>query len=543
MSRGLVCSVKNKDGLECDFIFRDFSGSRDRLKVFKNKEIGNDQIIIIGSSGSGKSIGIESVCECARTEGYTVVVLTEKKGDEFVVGEAGLKPVDEGHLGLLKNFDGGKGLFVPRGYPVRFYHPFVFKNKDFDPKKFFLPVEFFTFGINNLHEDSLTALFGKDEDKVITRLVTDILNKLGDGDNLFDLIRLINDACADEKDFKSVASSRTFWTVPRSSLGSSSILNQAYQSFGLFKSYFFLQNGFFDLNLDMRNVLFDKDSYHVFSVAWVRDKRVKYFVILELLCMIQDFLGKNKGKVKLCLVFDEIKSYLPSNRLVSYMEVLADKLRELLDTVRRMGCMTVSATQSYFGTCNEFRDSCNVKILMSLNPKDLKTLKKDFDFTSDTMRIIEGLKCGEYVLWESRDIFKVCKFVMPCHRHLEPAEDLFVEWKKEGLPVKNFLDLDKRMRDVYKKLDGDAKEKYLLLEKEKRLKKEEKDSEKLVKKKVVNVHKESMMRKIYEVKKEDFSISWSKMGVEFGCSDKVAKKYCKIWARRLGDKEFLEKLG
>lgn len=520
----------------------------------KNKIIDNEQVLISATSGGGKSILLEKVAEEYHNEGKCVVIsITEKEDDEFALGCVAFEPVLKFHLDILSK-QGDRH----RKYPVKFYHPFIFPTHDnnFHPEAKIFPINYYTFDVTQLSSEALQTILIGNEDKEIVRACLSIMGRLGKDDNLWDFLYKANKGIAELGLIEEIAQkpSKDNFYIPVKGIGDQRTLRNIVNCFGSFRDYFFLQPSSFKLNINWRRILNDPRSYHIFSTKWIKDNRLKVFVIIQLLKGLQNELSKMNVKYPCVIILEEIKILLPVNVSTIYEAELANLLRKLLSSIRTKGrgVTTLATTQTYRATNKEYRDSCTLHIIGRSAAGDKRVFLKDYGFSASAIEEIESLRVGRF-FWRSQGkIFKFDSF-MPLHRHFEAGENTFEEWNKfypnDTSDCLALVEEMSNMREVDEREAAERSEKDRERFQEQLKKKEErKDAKVQVKelgegfgnlrnlKKIKK--KEELMARAYEMRKSGKSLS--EMALELKVEYATAKKYAMLWANKLGDEQFLK---
>ena len=107
-----------------------------------------EQILVLGTSGHGKSIFIEKLIEAHHDAGYIVVSLVDIK-DEMELCYACMTPKEKYHLRQMDRFG-----IKPSSKKIKIFSPFTFSI----PKGNLPPINFFTIPIKTLRREELSML-------------------------------------------------------------------------------------------------------------------------------------------------------------------------------------------------------------------------------------------------------------------------------------------------------------------------------------------------------------------------------------------------
>jgi len=156
----------------------------------RNEIIDNQQVLIVGTAGSGKSVLLNVTAYELWQHGYTIVYLTEKPSREFDNAFFVFKPEEPYHLNILKNQQEEP---LDLGDCVIRYHPLIFPNKtdkrfSFNFYKKTAPFKFFSFDIRKIDNTGWASIFTSEEDKEAVRIAIDVCKDLKEGEGLWDFL-------------------------------------------------------------------------------------------------------------------------------------------------------------------------------------------------------------------------------------------------------------------------------------------------------------------------------------------------------------------
>lgn len=522
----------------------------ERLDIYrKDRDVSEDMMLVSGTTGSGKSTFIMSLCYTLwKYYGFSVVFLSEKFGDSFASSFCEFPPVDDWQLSALEEQSQGVETI-----PVVNYHPFSFRI----PFSGGLPdtFRFFSLPLKNLNEQCLASLFSGMEDAQSVRVCYNVLKKIGNSDGLANFLWKIKENL--KKDESVGQMSLSSFLIDAGLEGDARTLSKVSASFEAFSEHFFLQDIACPYNLDFVKLINDVKHWHVFSTNWVTERRVRYFTILAVLNELVRALESGKIKKKLVIVLEEVKVLIPRSSETSYKDELAKGLVELLSTVRSKGkgVMVVATSQNYYDTNKQFRGSCNSRLFFRTSPEDRVSLRKNLNYNQSMIELLQELnqKVGYCVFADELERGIYSKYVadVPPFRHKTNSDyfsvfrEVFPDRLVKYDDVLSFFSESKSLMQEY--IRGKSQELKDVIEKEKAEKKSKQEKkEEIVKSEVKDVAKEErlkkkqeLMSKCYELKKLSPKKSWELIGEELGVSTPTAKTYARKIAKERGDFEFL----
>lgn len=366
--------------------------------IDKNKEVGNEQYLIVGKSGSGKSIATSSTLFEHYKAGYTIIYITNKQGGEFEPAFCMLPPKEKYHLAHLKS----RGINV-QSVPVKMYHPFTFnmpkvQSKKTPDKKVLqkLPdINWFTFSVKNLNDKSLSIILTGDIDTEKVRTCQSVIQSLDSKSNVLDLVQKLKHNIENEE----VKPSRENLFMGSKTTGDKSTISRITDSFKPFcNEDYMIQPDNFEMNLNIENILKDNNTYHILLTKFIKSKQIKYFVYIQFISEIIDSIDQHKTPNPIILVFEEVKIILPKRDPDKYESIFAKQVKELLSRCRSLNISTISTAQSINDVSSDLVNSTTQQFMFNLSLNDIKSLKKDFDYTVSELDKFKSLQNGEMII-------------------------------------------------------------------------------------------------------------------------------------------------
>lgn len=535
---------------------------------YSKNEVEEVLLLIIGSSGSGKSMLTNNLAYKHFLNDYVIIFITEKEGDEFANAYSLFLPEKEYHLLRLKEMG-----VQPTTVPTKLYHPFTF---NLPPSK--IPqTTIYTLSIKELEEEAFASLLTGDIDAQTVRMCSAEASRMQPTDTIYDFLWRIRDKINDPVEVIKQELNPKDMYIEIGVLGDKKALGKIRNAISSFREDFCIQPSNFKHNLDFANIINDQEHIHVLSAKWIKDRRIKFFTYLTFLRGIEKSLHKGLGKYKVLLVLEEVRVMFPkaSSGEVSYEQKLAQQIVRTLNTIRSKGVNVIATTQSYYLTNNDLKTSINKRIICKLEPDDKKRLNTEYGFGLDKIEQISTLDRGEFLIWEDlddpeREAPKYMGDVTP-YMHAEAGSDFFVKYRKYYpdlmMPTAPLI---KEMTDYRAQLEKKAEE---------RLREEiRKQADKIIQKggtlsqgrkrgrprKISEVTEQEQMKdelelfkataklkkenkkmatakSVYEQKKADSTIPWGELARRHGIGSETAKLYAFEYADRQNDEEFLKK--
>lgn len=510
--------------------------------------IRNEMIFVVAKSGWGKGLAEEGFMEEYWKAGYIVLVLADPK-NEIEMGYAQFLPKEPYHLDALRK-EGKK----PEARKVKLYHPFTFRI----PKTPIPEYKFFTLSIKDLgrKEWGMIAETGWDTDTI--KLLLNASGDIGRDEGLYSFLHYIQELVRGKKSERHIRPDpKNFYL----SVGSGTLksIQDIANYLKPFKTDYFLASDSCPLNLNWKDILSDQEPYHVFVSNFIKDDKLKEFVVLTLLNKIIE--NKDYAKKPLLIVIPEIR-YLVPFKPQGYKLFLAGAIKDNLSTMRSMGrgMTALLDTQVFSGVDEEVSNSATITFLGELGgARDIDKVAKSMQYKRDVRVQLSHMEYpNSYLIVGKEDVGAIrCWF--PRHRHCEPHYNFHDTFAKEfpdrmssyGYVIetmKNDLKAEEdRIKEKIKKQEQREKERMEALRKSKE---ESRQDKILVEKKMDKAKmlqdksKNELMRLIYESKTKDPKKSWRKLGDEFKLHHATAKNYYEVYKEDIekqSKKDYVEK--
>jgi hypothetical protein len=492
-------------------------------------QIRNEMIFVVAKSGWGKGLAVEGFIEEYHRAGYIVLILADPK-NEIELGYAQFLPKERYHLDALKK-EGKK----PEKKKVKLYHPFTFRL----PRQKIPDYNFFTLSLKELgrKEWGMIAESGWDTDTI--KLLLNASQNLTDETGLYGFIHSIQDMVKGNKEERSMRPDpKNFYlSITGGTLKSIQDISNYLQPF---KKDYFLAKQNCSINLNMKQILTDQESYHVFVSNYIKDEKLKEFVILTIFNKIIE--NKDIAKKPLLIVIPEIR-YLVPFKPQGYKLFLAQGIKDNLSMMRSMGrgMTALLDTQVFSGVDEEVSNSATVTLFGELGgARDIDKVAKSLNYKRDIRSQLSHMeKPNSYLIAGMEDVGAIrCWF--PRHRHCEPHYNFAENFEKDYPErMKSYADLSDQMRKDLKEDEDKIREKIRKQEQRDRERREairkareSADKEKnVVEKKIteaktsIDKSKLELMRLIYEAHQREPQKSMRDLSRDFGIHHTTIKKY------------------
>lgn len=498
-------------------------------------------LLIVADSGTGKGTSTESIAErWKRATGGVVILLNDEKkeGEQtFVMYE----PEVNYHLNSLK-----KDMIVKNKYKANLYHPYTHNLA----KKGILPdINFFTLSIKDMTRDDWSILAESDAESETIKLLERVAEDLGRNDSLFDFLHEIEKLTEGKKDKKKSVPDPKNWFL-KSGGGTSKSVKQVGNMLSSFKKDYFIRKDTCPFKLDWEKILLNPEPYHIFLTNWIKNPKVKNFLVEILLgqAVTESQRLADIGKLKKPILFliPELLKVCPAeNKGSSYY--LAKALRKSLVTMRSQGAgmSCIADTQNWSQTAPEVRGAFNNTMYGKLNPEDARIIMKSNSYNStirDTFKEIGDNK-GCFVWYRHEDSGVISCF-MPSHRHKEVGADKnWIQTYKKHYKdkMKSYNSLVNQMKaeylEEYKITEKNVNKLAMLeIEESKKKEPENKTEAKESKKTIESKAKDYLRKRAFELHQD--GLSDRKIAVEIGVgSHKTVKKYYLDYEKKLKEIE------
>jgi len=495
--------------------------------------IPNQQIFICAKSGYGKGFASEGIAEEFHDTGKFITIVIADPKDEWEWAYAMFKPRERYHLKELKRQ--GK---EPSKKEVKIYVPFSFNIPNtYLPE--FIP---YTLSLKSMGREEWSILAELTFESESIRLLLQACREISNEDGIYGLLHYIQDLVKRRKKGKEIqADSKSFY-LPIAG-GTSKSTTEIAGYLQPFKQDYILAKENCPLNLSWKEILSNQKPYYIFTNGWITDEKIKEFLVLSLLNQI--IKNRKFAKRPILIIIPEIGRLTPNLRgikTVGYKSFLANKIRDLLITMRSMGkgISSIYDSQIYWKTDEDVVSSATVTLFGEVSTKDSEQISKVMNYKRE---IRDQLKKSEYehsfVVAGREDIGGITIFA-PSHAHCEESDNFFERYHEEySDKERKYVNTIEMMKKMYKQEEEKFREKIKRKQKEEREKKlkeeREKEKERVGKDKVdekidkaKEIEKKSkiqLMKLIYEMKESEPEISWRELGRRFEIDTKTAQKY------------------
>ena len=393
----------------------------------------SEQNLIVGSSGIGKGLMMEYLVYLYWMNGYTIISLTDVK-NEFEFAEAMFKPKEPYHVNALRKW----GCRM-QPMDIKIYHPFTLNIPSYK-----LPeINFFTFNIKNIGRSELNFIGENETDKTSFKIITNVIENMKKNHGLHHLLYEIQKNIeSDKTQYKgrrlhSLEADEFF--VMGSQGGTEKNVGEIVGYFKPFLKNYMLGSADCPLNLDFKKIVNDQKHYHILTTKWIKDEKMKSFVILFFYNQIVKALEDKDVKYPVCFVIDEL-GYLCPQKTEGYTVFLSNEFRKRYKTIRSMGhgCASVSTTQVYYDIHEDARSSATCVYIGNVgsNFSDVERMAKALKWRADQVSAIKNLPRGQFICTELIDedgekSFTPIVNFLPPHRHKEERYRFLEDFEEE----------------------------------------------------------------------------------------------------------------
>jgi len=394
----------------------------------KDKSVNSEFVFIFSRPRYGKTLAVESLLELYHKAGYTILCLSDVKG-EWELGYSMFKPEKRYHLNRLK-----KDGIEPSKKEVILYHPLTFNL----PNKKLPEMKLYGFSLKELRRAEYSMISETAWESDTTRLLLNASSNISSKVGLWGFLHYIKEGIVGKKEGKETRHDPNLFDLPITS-GTAKSLQDIASYFLPFRKNYFLVPDDSDLKLDWGKILNDNQHYHVFGSTYLDDEKLKDFCVLGLLEAI--IRNRKKGKKPILIYIPEIR-YLVPYRPEGYKKFLAYSIKSKISIMGNMGKGGISGifdSQSITDTDEDVRKSQTKTFFGELSDRDLDYVTKTFRWKKDDM--IPLIKSD--VERESQPSFLYAGDVergswtprFPSHCHAEESYD-FDEMYKKYYPEK-----------------------------------------------------------------------------------------------------------
>jgi len=475
----------------------------------KDKTVNSEFVFIFARPRYGKSLAVESLLELYHKAGYTILCLSDVKG-EWELGYSMFEPEKKYHLDRLRK-DGTK----PSKKDVILYHPFTTNI----PKGSLPDMKIYGFSLKELGRSEFSMISETAWESDTTRLLINASNYISDNAGIYGFIDYIEGNIAGKKDGKMVKRDPNLFGL-RVTGGTAKSLQDIASYFLPFRKDYFLLPENSKFNLNWKEILNDNKNYHVFGSCYLKDEKLKEFCVLGLLNAI--IKNRKKGKKPILIYIPEIR-YLVPYRPEGYKKFLAYAIKSKISIMGNMGKGGIAGvfdSQSYTDTDEDVVKSQTKTFFGELGAKDIDSISKSLRWSKD---LIQPLIKSDVDRKSQPSFISMAEPSagswtprFPSHAHAEESYDFDEVYRKiypekmksyddiKILMKKEYMDEVKKIEEKRKKEDIKLKEESIVKDKSNKDSNVEEISNQ---KKKINEIKEKNrnrdMKLVYEIYQDD----------------------------------------
>ena len=397
-----------------------------------------EQIGIYSVSGWGKSLCEEGIVNAYYDAGFCIIYLGDGFKGEEEIAFAMFEPEARFHLEMLKRE--GKPI---KKVPVKLYHPYSFNVPNINLPDY----NFFTIPVKSLIRRDFSMMAETSSDSDTIRILMQASANLTKEAGIYELLHNIQDLIKGKKKYNSVSGSSSSFFLSVTA-GTSKSMQDISNLFQPFKQDYFLVKENCPYNLDFKNILSDNESIHFFSTKYIKDAKMKEFVLLVILNKILEY--KDYAKSPVCIVIPEIRKLCPDHA-VGYQKYLSEAIKEALSTMRSIGAggfASILSSQSWSDTDQSVRDSHSVTLLGKINISDIEKISKILTYKKDLREQLAnppGLNSWLIIGRESEGFWH---WFFPSWGHAEPEfqfDKMFKKYYPEKMKKPEIIEAMKKM--------------------------------------------------------------------------------------------------
>lgn len=423
-----------------------------------------NQILIVGGSGiAGKTMFVEYLAWCLHIHGYTVISISDVK-DKIEIGFCMFEPLENYHIYRNKKWG------VPiRKVKAKIYHPFTFNI----PKRKLPEMTIYTIPIKSIGRQSLSYIAETDQDTTSIKILMDSINNLKKNEGLHHLIYNAENLTEVNTPYLGMQLRKTeansFFTKG-SQIGNLKSITQIIGYFKPFQTDYILSPEKCELNINMEKIINDYHHYHILTTKYIRDPKMKSFVIDNFLQMIVE-TAKDKAKHPIVILMDELRDLVPQ-KPEGYQIYLANNMRHNLSTMRNIGgselhgggISSISATQVYWDVDSRVTNSMTINFFGKTEAvADVEKLAKALRLNTKDMHRLLELQKGEFVTKDLKKYSEPFRPYLPPHRHAEVGYNFEEHYQREySDKMKSYQEEIKYMEEIKKRIEEEVRQKVLL---------------------------------------------------------------------------------
>jgi len=497
--------------------------------------------IIVHNSGWGKGLCGEGIVERLHQMGYLILVIADPK-DELEWAYAQFEADEMYHIKELKKI--GK---MPSKKNVKLYHPFTFNI----PHTLLPEFNFYTFSLKDLGRKEWGMLAETSWDTDTIKLLINASQNISKEDGLYGILHYLQDMVRGKRERRKInADPKNFYLSSTS--GTMKSIQDISNYLQPFKRDYFLAKDNCPLNLDWKEILSNQEDYHVFVSNFIKDPKLKEFVVLTLFNKIIE--NKSLLKHPVCIVIPEVRKLVPF-RPQGYQLFLSEAIKENLSTMRSIGkgMSSILDSQVFSGVDEEVSNSATIMLIGELGgARDIEKLSKAMNYKRDIRQQLSKMDYENSFFIAGKEDVGAIKIWFPSHMHCEPSYDFFDMYKRHyyekmteytdiiGIMKKDYLKEEQKFKEKVKRIRREEKERAEreAREREAKTSKSKGVEQKMEKaKEVEKKGREQLMRLCYEFKQKNPEISLRQIGKEFGINHITVRKYIDNYSKIVEQKE------
>lgn len=465
-----------------------------KIKYTNESKAKNILRLIVGSVGCGKSVIQERLIENFLREGYCVIYVSDFK-DRLEGAFAMFEPREVYHLKSLAKYGS-----IPMKYDVKLWHPFTFNI----PRTLIPETNFFTISMKSLADTDIKFFLEDERETTTFEMMENVINSLSKGDGMVEYLHKINKS---RKRLYKKVGDEILYTADESTFylegvktGTKKEMDNVFTLFEKIGRHYFFMPDNYERNLDMKEILKDNGKIHVFTTRYIKERKIKDFIILWVLNQIRENVDSAKKGV--VVVFDELKTLCPK-KPKGHKLLLRNTIKDFLALMRVSNVSVIAGTQVYSKTDDEVISLFSeVLIGGTASGDDLNYMAVSYKLSREDIIIIQRLNTGEFIPLKEKDSVKYAHYKrcrMPRHMHHEEGY-VFDRIFKEEYPDKmtDYKGLVEEVKEIKRKEFEIAKNRYESLLKHK----EQEIIERIREKESKNSDKEELEKLKQERKQE-----------------------------------------
>jgi hypothetical protein len=458
-----------------------------------NEKFEHKPIMIVGTSTTGKSIGAETIAEELYEQENCSVLFFFDVNNVFESAFAMFKATEKYQLKRL-----AKIRSIPESKPLKIHCLFSLKGLEKEikevKKKFKSPLlpemDFFVLDIAKLSRIEAEYLCETEGDKGSVRLLINSISELKKNEGMYELNKIIkkNSRIKTVKFHGKSLSEEEPIADRKDERELKGILRMFEKDNLLMPSNFKINvDGITLKPLNMREILEDKQSYHVFISKFasgdIKDSKLSEFLVYHYINEFDRYIEYSPRPV--VVVVEEIDS-LSEFRAKGRKHIFDIRIGEIMKRIRKMGVTFIVVGTEYTKIGEKIHSRCNVKLLFRLSTDDLEKMKKVHNYGRKILSKIPRLNIGEFLI----EGFEETKMEanVPKHGHKHTEQDFYKEYRthypdklKDYTPLikamkQHINDENKRIKSEEKRLE-DLKKRSIKRDIERKAKKEGKTNE------------------------------------------------------------------